>query len=270
MGDAGQEAGEVAEEVARGLLRAQLERHAGRLHDDPLRQGGLRPCSAALAPRSETEAGARNAGGRASDKMHSEWCYVAGCCQLNDGSGGHILIRRSSLGVSLVRGQVGAASRPEKKLQALHTAEPTAGEGGMSSMRRSQARHACARASRPQASRLACAQVFGASRQGEHESGGTEMAACSCRLMTEPSNLVMHCAICHTRLERYASTVPGGTGRASDLGGSAREHKIQEVRDAARLVQAQLRGCAGVQRLGPAHGHQHHVLTYCLAQTTPP
>ena len=50
VGDTGEEAGEVAEEVARGLLRAQLERHAGRLHDDPLRQGGLRPCSAAWGP----------------------------------------------------------------------------------------------------------------------------------------------------------------------------------------------------------------------------
>ena len=50
VGDAGEEAGEVAEEVARGLLRAQLERHGGRLHDDPLRQRGLRPCSAAWAP----------------------------------------------------------------------------------------------------------------------------------------------------------------------------------------------------------------------------
>ena len=50
VGDAGEEAGEVAEEVARGLLRAQLERHAGRLHDDPLRQGGLRPCTAAWGP----------------------------------------------------------------------------------------------------------------------------------------------------------------------------------------------------------------------------
>ena len=81
VGDAGEEAGEVAEEVARGLLRAQLERHAGRLHDDPLRQGGLRPCSAAWAPCQKTEAGNRNAGVRASDMMDSEW-YVAGCCQL--------------------------------------------------------------------------------------------------------------------------------------------------------------------------------------------
>ena len=61
VGDAGEEAGEVAEEVARGLLRAQLERHAGRLHDDPLRQGGLRPCSAAWGPGSGTEAGGRKA-----------------------------------------------------------------------------------------------------------------------------------------------------------------------------------------------------------------
>ena len=50
VSDAGQEAGEVAEEVARGLLRAQLERHGGRLHDDPLRQGRLCLCSAPWGP----------------------------------------------------------------------------------------------------------------------------------------------------------------------------------------------------------------------------
>ena len=61
VGDAGEEASEVAEEVARGLLRAQLERHAGRLHDDPLRQGDLCPCSAVWGPKSEAEAGDRGA-----------------------------------------------------------------------------------------------------------------------------------------------------------------------------------------------------------------